>query len=66
MRKEFRANQNQNDPQEIKKAIKLGNDVNRLLKTSVYQLAKTEKDKVFSMLMFAFNVSFCLAVYHIF
>lgn len=48
MRKEFRSNLNKTDQQEIKKALKLGNDVNRLLKSSVYQIAKTEKENVFS------------------
>lgn len=40
LRNTFRENKNETDSQKIKELIKLGTDVNRLLRTSVYQTVK--------------------------
>jgi len=48
LRKDFRANINLTDDKKIKEALKLGKDVNRLIRTEVYQVKKID-DKTFRL-----------------
>lgn len=49
LRNEFRQNKNETDINKIEQLIKTGKEVDRLLRTSVLQTVKTEKENVYRL-----------------
>jgi complex III assembly factor LYRM7 len=51
LRHEFRLNRNETDPTKIKQLIKTAKEVDNILKTSVHQVIKTDKENRFKLVI---------------